>query len=299
MDTVSTPIVDGLSACTTLPNGVRMPWLGLGTAGVWTSHHKSSAPALGSVEGVAEAVGVALDIGYRHIDTASFYGNEDAVGRAIAAHQIDREQVFLTTKVWNDDIAAGPEATRAAIEASLTRLGIEVVDLVLLHWPVPGYQEAWRVLEDIYACGTARAIGVSNFQIHQPEQLLAQATIPPMVNQVEFHPYLLQPELLQFCRAHAIQHAGWSPLMVGRVDEVPEIVQIADVHGRTPFQVAIRWALQHDSVTIPKSVKPERIAQNADVFTFALTRDEMEAIDRLDRNARIGPDPDHFPANWT
>ncbi len=290
----------GVSSCTTLSNGVRMPWLGLGTAGVWTPHHKSSqgTPALGSVEGVAEAVSAALDVGYRHVDTAAFYGNEEAVGRGIAAHPVDREQVFVTTKVWNDDIAAGPEATRAAIESSLERLGVEVVDLVLLHWPVPGYQQAWRVLEDVYARGTASAIGVSNFQVPQLEQLLAQATIAPMVDQVEFHPYLVQPDLLRFCRAHSIQHAGWSPLMVGRVDELPEIVRIADAHDRTPFQVAIRWALQHDSVTIPKSVKSERIAENADVFSFELTHDEMQAIDGLDRDARIGPDPESFPANW-
>jgi len=279
---------------------VRMPWLGLGTAGVWTPHHKSSsgAPALGSVEGVAEAVGAALDIGYRSIDTASFYGNEEAVGQGIAAHPVDREQVFLTTKVWNDDIAAGPEATHAAIESSLERLGVEVIDLLLLHWPVPGYQQAWRVLENVYAQGKTRAIGVSNFQVPQLEHLLTQATIPPMVNQVEFHPHLVQPDLLRFCRANSIQHTGWSPLMVGRIDEVPEIVRIADVHGKTPFQVAIRWALQHGSVTIPKSVKPKRIAENADVFSFELTHDEMQTIDQLDRGARIGPDPQDFPANW-
>ena len=299
MTTMNTRTIEGLSACATLTNGVRMPWLGLGTAGVWTPHHKSIAPPLGSAEGVAEAVAAALDIGYRHIDTAAFYGNEQAVGRALAAHPVDREQVFLTTKVWNDDIAAGPDATQAALDASRERLGVEVADLVLLHWPVPGYQQAWRALEDACKRGTARAIGVSNFQIHHLEQLLAQATIPPMVNQVEFHPYLLQPDLLRFCRAHFIQHAGWSPLMVGRVDEVSEIVRIADTHGKTPFQVAIRWALQHDSVTIPKSVKPGRIAQNADVFSFELTPDEMQAIDRLDRNARIGPDPERFPTNWT
>ena len=297
---MTTETTERLRACTTLANGVRMPWLGLGTAGVWTPYHKSShgAPALGSVEGVAEAVSAALDLGYRHIDTAPFYGNEAAVGRGITAHPVDRAQVFLTTKVWNDDIAAGPEATHAAIEASLKRLGVDAVDLLLLHWPVPGYQQAWRVLEDAYARGKTRAIGVSNFQIPQLEELLAQATIAPMVNQVEFHPYLVQPELLQLCRVHHIQHQGWSPLMVGRVDEVPEIRRIADAHGKTPFQVAIRWALQHNSVTIPKSVKPERIAENADVFSFELTRDEMQAIDRLDRNARIGPDPEHFPANW-
>jgi methylglyoxal/glyoxal reductase len=297
---MSTSTIEGLHTCTTLSNGVRMPWLGLGTAGVWTPYHKSShgAPALGSTEGVAEAVSAALDLGYRHIDTAPFYGNEEAVGRGVAAHPVDREQVFVTTKVWNDDIAAGPDATRTSIESSLARLGVDAVDLLLLHWPVPGYQEAWRVLEDAYARGQTRAIGVSNFQAPHLEDLLAQATIAPMVNQVEFHPYLVQPDLLRFCTAHHIQHQGWSPLMVGRVDELPEIQRIAAVHGKTPFQVAVRWALQHNSVTIPKSVKPEHIAENADVFSFELTPDEMQAIDRLDRGQRIGPDPEHFPANW-
>lgn len=293
-------VIDGLSACTTLSNGVQMPWLGLGTAGRWTPYAKGSqgAAELGSVEGVAEAVSAALDVGYRHIDTAPFYGNEEAVGRGIATHPVDREQVFITTKVWNDDIAAGREATRASIEASLWRLNVEAVDLLLLHWPVPGYQEAWQALEDAYSHGKTRAIGVSNFQVHQLQELLTQATIAPMVNQVEFHPYLVQPELLRFCRAHHIQHQGWSPLMVGRVDEVPEIVCIADVHGRTPFQVAIRWAPQHESVAIPKSVTRERIADNADVFSFELTPEEMRTLDRLDRNQRIGPHPEHFPANW-
>ncbi len=294
------PNIEGISACTTLSNGVQMPWLGLGTAGRWTPHAKSSKQAaeLGSSKGVAKAVSVALEIGYRHIDTAAFYGNEEAVGLGISDHPVDREKVFITTKVWNDDIAAGPKATRASIEASLRRLNVEAVDLLLLHWPVPGYREAWRVLEEAYSQGKARAVGVSNFLVHQLEDLLSQAEIAPMVNQVEFHPYLIQPDLLRFCQIHQIQHQGWSPLMVGRVGEVSEIVRIAEVYGKTPFQVAIRWALQHGSVTIPKSVNPERIAENADVFSFELTLNEMQAIDRLDRDKRIGPDPELFPAKW-
>ena len=298
---MNTSTIDGLHTCTALPNGVRVPWLGLGTAGVWTPQHKSSqgAAALGSPQGVTEAVSAALDVGYRHIDTAAFYGNEEAVGRGVAAHAVDRGQVFITTKVWNDDIAAGPDATRASIEASLRRLDVEAIDLLLLHWPVRGYRDAWHVLEDAYARGQTRAIGVSNFQIPHLESLLPHARIAPMVNQVEFHPYLVQPDLLRFCRDHGIQHAGWSPLMVGRVDEVPEILRIADSHGRTAFQVAIRWALQHQSVTIPKSVRREHIAHNADVFDFELAPEQMQAIDRLDRDQRIGPDPAHFPTHWS
>ena len=293
--------IQGLSSCTRLANGVRMPWLGLGTAGSWTPFHKSSegAAVLGSDEGVAEAVAAALDVGYRHIDTAALYGTEEAVGRAIATHTVDREQVFITTKVWNNEIAAGPDATRDSIEASLERLGIEVVDLLFLHWPVPGYQQAWRVLEEVYRQGKARAIGVSNFDVHQLIELLEQAEIVPMVNQVEFHPYLQQPELLRFCRDNGIQHQGWSPLMVGNIGDVEEIVRIAAAHAKTPAQVAIRWALQHRSVTIPKSVKRRRIEENADVFDFELSADEMRSIDLLDRSQRIGPDPNKFPANWS
>ena len=294
------PRIESLSTCTKLANGVEMPWLGLGTAGRWTQIHKSSedAAVLGSDNGVAESVSAALDAGYRHIDTAALYGNEEAVGRAIASHSVDREQVFIATKVWNDDIAAGPEATHDAIEASLERLGIEVVDLLFLHWPVPGYNYAWRVLEEVYRQGKARAIGVSNFDVHQLIELFEKADIAPMVNQVEFHPYLQQPELLHFCQDHDIQHQGWSPLMVGNIGDVEEIVRIAAVHHKTPAQIAIRWALQNRSVTIPKSVKRQRIEENADVFDFELSADEMQAINRLDRNQRIGPDPRKFPANW-
>ncbi|MCC5860074.1 MAG: aldo/keto reductase [Ectothiorhodospiraceae bacterium] len=211
---MNTQHFDELEACTTLSNGVLMPWLGLGTAGQWTPKAKASEKAgeLGSQEGVAEAVSTALDIGYRHIDTAALYGNEEAVGRGIAAHRVDREEVFISTKVWNDAIAARPEATRDSIEGSLKRLGVARVDLLFLHWPVPGFREAWRVLEDAYEEGKARAIGVSNFQIHHFEDLLDHARVAPMVDQVEFHPQLVQPELISFCRDHKILHQGWSPL---------------------------------------------------------------------------------------
>jgi len=294
------PILSDISSCTTLSNGVEMPWLGLGTAGSWTPHHKSSegTARLGSDKGVPEAVSAALDAGYRHIDTAAFYRNEEAVGRAIASHPVDREEVFITTKVWNDDIAAGPDATRDAAEASLNRIGIEVVDLLLLHWPVPGWHKAWQVLEELYRQGKARAIGVSNFDTDHLKELFELAEIAPMINQVEFHPYLHQPELFQYCRKHGIQHQGWSPLMVGNIGDVKEIVRIAGAHKKTPAQVAIRWALQSGSVTIPKSSKRHRIEENADVFDFGLCKKEMQTINELDRNQRIGPDPRIFPANW-
>jgi len=297
---MSEPMHD-LSSCAKLANGVRMPWLGLGTAGRWTPYHKGSegAAELGSDRGVTEAVRAALDIGYRHIDTAAFYRNERAVGRAIASHPVDRAEVFITTKVWNDDIAAGPEATREAVEASLKRLGVDEVDLLMLHWPVSRHQEAWRVLEEVHWEGKAHAIGVSNFTVDQLGELVAQAKVSPMVNQVELHPYLLQPQILRFCHAHGIQHQGWAPLMVGNIGDVEEVVRIAAAHDKTPAQVAIRWALQHRSVTIPKSVNRQRIAENADVFDFQLDAKEMQRIDLLDRNQRIGPDPESFPLNWS
>lgn len=297
---MSEPILKDLNSCTILANGVKMPWLGLGTAGSWTPHHKSSegTAKLGSDKGVAEAVSAALDVGYRLIDTGAFYRNERAIGRAIASHPVDREQIFINTKVWNDDIAAGSDATRAAAEASQERLGVEAVDLLLLHWPVKGYHQAWQVLEEMYRQGKARAIGVSNFDTRHLNELFEQAEIVPMVNQVEFHPYLQQPELQRFCQHQGIQHQGWSPLMVGNIGDVEEIVRIAEMHDKTPAQVAIRWALQNRSVTIPKSSKRHRIEENANVFDFEIAVEEMQAINQLNLNQRIGPDPRAFPANW-
>ncbi len=297
---MNTTTFTDLNSCATLANGVEIPWLGLGTAGSWTPHHKSSegTARLGSDKGVAEAVSAALDVGYRHIDTALLYGNEEAVGRAIASHPLDREEVFITTKVWNDDIAAGPDAVHAAVEASLKRIGVDAVDLLMIHWPVKGWPEAWQVLEKLDHQGKARAIGVSNFDISHLKELFSHASVIPMVNQVEFHPYLQQPEIFQFCLDHGIQHQGWSPLMVGNIGDVEEIMQIAGKHGKTPAQVAIRWALQRGSVTIPKSSKRHRIEENADVFDFELSVEEMQIINSLDCNQRVGPDPQTFPAGW-
>ncbi|MFW6060485.1 MAG: aldo/keto reductase, partial [Phycisphaeraceae bacterium] len=239
----------------------------------------------------ADAVTAALDVGYRHIDTAAVYRNEAGVGRAIAAHDVPRDEVFVTTKVWNDAIRAGADEVQRAVDASLDRLGFEQVDLVLLHWAVGDYVDAWAGLEAAYDAGKARAIGVSNFMVEHLEHLLQRARVAPMVNQVEFHPYLVQPELLRFCREQGIQHEAWAPLMQGRVMDVAEVRRVAEAHGKTPAQVAIRWCLQRGSVTIPKSVHRARIEQNADVFDFELTTEQMQALDALDRNERVGPDP--------
>lgn len=261
-----------------LANGVTMPRLGLGT-------YKSAEG--GDVE---RSVAAALDYGYRSIDTASLYGNEAGIGRAIAASGVPRSELFLTSKVWNDE--QGFDATLAAFERSLTRLGTDYLDLYLVHWPREQTHETWRALERLYAEGAARAIGVCNHLQHHLEALLAVAEVPPMIDQYEFHPWLQQPSLRAYCQAHGIVVEAWAPLMKGRVAEVPELVAIAAAHDKTPAQVAIRWLLQLDVVAIPKSIHPGRIAENADVFDLALTEAEMAEIASLDRGYRFGPEPD-------
>lgn len=274
-------MLKGLHHTITLANGVEMPRLGLGT-------YKSAEG--GDVE---RAVGWALEIGYRGIDTASLYGNEAGIGTAIAASGVPRDEIFLATKVWNDE--QGYDATLAAFEHSLKRLGTDYLDLYLVHWPRPEMPETWRAMERLLDEGTVRAIGVCNHLQQHLERLSATAEIPPMVNQYELHPWLQQPELLGYCEGRDIVVQAWAPLMKGRVAESAELVEIGGHHGKSAAQVAIRWLLQHGVTTIPKSVTHERIAENADVFDFALTVDEMLAIDALDRTERLGPHPDRFP----
>lgn len=264
-----------------LANGVKMPWLGLGV-------YKAK-----EGEEVEQAVKAALRIGYRSVDTAAFYGNEEGVGRAVRESGIPREEIFITTKVWNSD--QGYESTLAAFEASLRRLGMEYVDLYLIHWPVKGkYKETWRAMETLYKEGKVRAIGVSNFQVHHLKDLMSDAEIKPMVNQVEFHPFLTQEKLRDFCRNEGIQLEAWSPLMRGEVVNVPEIVELSEKYGKTPAQIVLRWDLQHFVVTIPKSVREARIRENADLFDFELSEEDMAKLDALNRNHRFGPDPDNF-----
>ncbi|MCX8047638.1 MAG: aldo/keto reductase [Anoxybacillus gonensis] len=271
-----------LQDAATLHNGVRMPWLGLGVYKVQEG------------EEVIRSVRTALEIGYRHIDTAAFYENEEGVGQAIRESGIRREEIFVTTKVWNSD--QGYESTLKAFHTSLKKLGFDYIDLYLVHWPVKEkYKETYKALEKLYKDGFVRAIGVSNFQIHHLEDIFADCEIKPMVNQVEFHPRLTQKELLAFCKQHQIQLEAWSPLMRGgELLNEPMLVDIAQKYNKTPAQVILRWDLQHEVVTIPKSVTPQRIAQNANIFDFTLTKEEMDAIDALNENRRIGPDPDHF-----
>ena len=265
----------------TLHNGVDMPYLGLG---VYLSETG------GEVE---QAIHWALETGYRHIDTASVYGNEDGVGKAIAETDVPREDIFIVSKVWNTD--QGYESTLRAFDASMDRLGLDYLDLYLIHWPVMGkYKDTWKALEKLYADKRIRAIGVSNFLRHHLEDLLTSAQIVPMVNQMEFHPYLVQQDLLDYCSSKSIQYEAWSPLMQGRIVDVDAIKGIAGKYGKTPAQVVLRWDLQKGVVTIPKSVKKHRIEENAGLFDFKLTADEVQFLDSLERGKRFGPDPDNF-----
>ncbi|ESU71597.1 aldo/keto reductase [Geobacillus sp. G4] len=276
-------MLEHLQSTTTLHNGVKMPWLGLGVFQVKDG------------EEVVNAVKAALEVGYRSIDTAAIYGNEQGVGKAIAESGIPRDELFITTKVWNAD--HGYESTLAAFDESIKKLGLDYLDLYLIHWPLPSrgkYVETWRALEKLYKDGLVRAIGVSNFKIHHLEEIMANCEIKPMVNQVEYHPRFNQKELHDFCKSHGIQLEAWSPLMQGRLLDDPVLVEIANKYNKSAAQVIIRWDLQTGVVTIPKSVKPHRIAENADVFDFELSQEDMDKINALNQNKRMFADPDEF-----
>jgi methylglyoxal/glyoxal reductase len=259
--------------------GVRMPRLGLGT------YLAAEGP---DVEG---EVVYGLKIGYRGIDTAAIYHNEQSVGRAIKASGVPRADLFVATKVWNFD--QGYEQTLAAFERSLGRLGLEYVDLYLIHWPVPGKaRDTWRAMEELRAAGKTRAIGVCNHLQSHLEELMLHATVPPAIDQVELHPYLQRADLREYCRSHSITVQAWAPLMKGKATKVPELVQIAGTHGKSAAQVSLRWLLQHGIIAIPKSIHQERIAENADIFDFELTEEEMATIDSLDRAKKMGIGPE-------
>ncbi|CAH0197709.1 MULTISPECIES: aldo/keto reductase [Bacillaceae] len=278
-------MVKNLQDTTTLHNGVKMPWFGLGVFKV------EEGPEL------VNAVKVAIKHGYRSIDTAAIYENEEGVGQGIREGLkeagISREELFVTSKVWNADL--GYESTIAAYEKSLKKLGLEYLDLYLIHWPVEGkYKEAWRALETLYKEGKVKAIGVSNFQIHHLKDLMEDAEVKPMVNQVECHPRLTQKEVQAFCKEQGIQLEAWSPLMQGELLDNEVLQAIATNHGKSVAQVILRWDLQNGIVTIPKSTKEHRIVENSTVFDFELTEEEMKQIDGLNQNHRVGPDPDNF-----
>jgi diketogulonate reductase-like aldo/keto reductase len=274
-------MVKSITDCVILNNGVKMPWLGFGVFQVDDGSE---------VEGAVKA---ALNTGYRSIDTAAAYKNERGVGKAIRDSGIPREEIFLTTKVWNSD--QRKRRPLDAFEESLDRLGVEYVDLYLVHWPVEGfYQDTWGAMEEIYGSGRAKSVGVSNFMIPHLEKILADCQVVPAVNQVEFHPYLFQEDLLAYCRDHEIQLEAWSPLMKGRIIDDPTLLSIAEKHHKTPAQVSLRWVLQHQVVAIPKSVHPNRIAENAGVFDFSLSEEDMSTLDGLGADGRVGPDPFNF-----
>lgn len=266
---------------TTLHNEVKMPWFGLG---VYLSEEGQE---------TINAVKEAIKAGYRSIDTAAFYKNEESVGQAIKEAGVPREELFITTKVWNTD--QGYESTLVAFNESLKKLDLEYIDLYLIHWPVKEkYKETWKALETLYKEGKVRAIGVCNFQIHHLEDLLAAAEIAPMVNQVECHPRLTQKELLRYCQEHHIQLEAWSPLGRGRMLGEPTLKELAAKYKKSVAQIILRWDLQCGMVTIPKSVKKQRIIENADIFDFELSEEDINAIDSMNRNHRNGPDPDNF-----
>jgi diketogulonate reductase-like aldo/keto reductase len=242
-----------------------------------------------------DAVTNALDAGYRSIDTAAAYRNERAVGRAIADSPLDREDIFVTTKLWNSD--QGYDSTLSAFEASMGRLGLDVLDLYLIHWPVPSkdlYSDTWRAFELLYAEGRVRTIGVSNFQVDHLKRLFDEHGVVPAVNQIELHPYLQQDELREFHAGNRILTEAWSPIAQGAVLDDPVITGIAEEAGRTPAQVVLRWQVQLGNVVIPKSVTPARIVENTQLFDFELSEAQLGAIAGLERDFRTGPHPDRF-----
>lgn len=260
-----------------LNNGVEIPYLGFGTYQM--KGNAAYAPVL-----------EALRCGYRHIDTARIYKNEEAVGQAIRDSGIRRERIFLTTKLWNDD--QGYDKALRAFEKSLSALQFTYVDLYLIHWPVPKKRiESWKALTEIYRQKKARAIGVSNFEIRHLDELLNSSDKIPAVNQIEVHPFLYDPELIKHCKLKQIEVEAYSPLTKGRKLSDPRIVQIAAKYGKTPAQVLIRWCLEHDWIVLPKSRHPERIHENADVFEFSLSAEDMRILDSLNERLHTGWDP--------
>jgi diketogulonate reductase-like aldo/keto reductase len=270
-----------LSSTKKLNNGVEMPYLGLG---VFKSQEGDE---------VYNAVLAAIEAGYKHIDTAAIYGNEVGVGRAIKDSGIKREDIFITTKLWNEEMRKSNQYN--AYEDSLKRLGVEYVDLYLIHWPVKGkYVESWKVLERIYKEGRARAVGVSNFHIHHLEDVFAASDLVPAVNQVECHPELTQVELVKYCESQGIAWEPWSPLGAGSLIENASLKNIGAKYNKSVAQVILRWGLQLDYINIPKSTSKNRIIENSQIFDFELDKSDMETIFALNINRRTGADPETF-----
>jgi methylglyoxal/glyoxal reductase len=270
----------------TLNNGLEMPLVGYGVFRVPEG------------DDLAEAVKTAIAKGYRSIDTAQVYRNEESVGRGIRAAidegLVTREELFVTSKVWNDGLSY--EETLAAYDSSLEKLGLDYLDLYLVHWPGidTNYVDVYKALEKIYQDGRVRSIGVSNFHVHHLENLLKETSVIPVINQIEFHPHLIQEEVRAYCKEKGVQVEAWSPLMNGSLLEEALIQQLATKYRKTPAQIVLRYDVQHGVVTIPKTMTPTRMTENLAVFDFALTEEEMAQLDALNDGLRCGPDPEKF-----
>ncbi len=279
----------GLNDCYTLHNGVKIPCIGFGT---WQIPNGEAATTI-----VKEAIAC----GYRHIDTASAYENEESVGKAVRESGVPREQLFITSKLWNSD--HGYDNALRAFDMSLKRLDMEYLDLYLIHWPVPVNQktdyiqlnrETWRAFEKLYREGRVKAIGVSNFMVHHLQEILEGSEVKPMVNQIELHPEYTQQEVVEFCKNSNILIEAWSPLMQGRIFQLPLVRELAEKYGRSVSQIAVRWFVQKGIIPLPKASGKEHILQNADVFGFELQKEDMDKLDALKGIGRIGPDPDNI-----
>ena len=266
----------------TLNNGVQIPQLGFGVFQIKPAD-------------TVEAVTAALEIGYRHFDTAQMYGNEKETGQAVAQYDIDRADVFITSKLNNNQI--GRDDALSAFDQTLKDLGVDTIDLFLIHWPLPtvrDYVETWKAFEEIYASGRARSIGVSNFQKAHLEKLKAETDTVPAVNQIEVHPYLTQEPLCAVDAEMGIATEAWSPIAQGNVLDDPAITAVADALGKTPAQVVLRWHIQLDNIVFPKSITPSRMKDNFEIFDFQLSDEQMASISALNKDERTGPDPDVF-----
>lgn len=263
---------------TILNNNLKMPILGLGTYKVKDYNDLDC------------SVKTALEIGYRHIDTASFYENEEYLGKILKETSLHRDELFLATKLWNTD--HGYEQTLNAFNSSLKKLKTDYIDLYLIHWPNPNHKETWRAMEKLYREGYIKAIGVSNYKVHHLKELMDNFEITPAVNQIEFHPELVQTELMDFCKNEKIQIEAWSPLMRGKIFDIELFKELSEKYNKSISQVVLRWDIQMGTSTIPKSIKPERIKENSEIFDFVISDEDMKKIRSLNINKRISHDPD-------